>query len=91
MMTKFQLLLRLIRDPRVKPFHKLIPVLSLVYLVLPDLLPGPFDDAIVIALLVEVFLTLIPRDILEDNRKKVHQDIQTRKEEEIIEGEFWEE
>lgn len=91
MMKKFQLLMRLIRDPRVKPFHKLIPILSLIYLVLPDLLPGPFDDAVVIALLVEVFLTLIPQDIVEDNREKVEHEIQERKEEDIIEGEYWEE
>jgi uncharacterized membrane protein YkvA (DUF1232 family) len=91
MMKKFQLLLRLIRDPRVKPFHKLIPILSLVYLLLPDLLPGPFDDAVVIALLVEIFLTLIPQDIVEDNRERVDQEIQQKREQDIIEGEFWEE
>jgi len=91
MMKRFQLLLRLIRDPRVGPLLKLIPLFSLVYLLLPDLIPGPLDDAVVIALLVEIFLTFIPQEILEDNRQKVEKEFKARQEEDVIEGEFWEE
>lgn len=90
MLKKIRLLLRLLRDERVGPLLKLIPLLSLVYLILPDLIPGPIDDAVLIALLAEIFLTFVPKEVLEDNRRQIEQDSSRQKKEDIIDGEFWE-
>jgi len=81
-MKQIQLIFRLLKDDRVHPLLKLFPFLSLLYLVFPDLVPGPFDDAVVIALFVQFFLALIPDHIIKEHK-------QAR--DEIIEGEFWEE
>ncbi len=83
MVKQIQLIIRLLRDPRVHPLLKLLPFLSLLYLVFPDLVPGPFDDAVVIALFLQFFLTLVPDDLIQD--LKTRQDDEA----EIIEGEFW--
>lgn len=83
MIKQIQLIIRLLRDPRVHPLLKLLPFLSLLYLVFPDLVPGPFDDAVVIALFLQFFLTLVPDDLIQD-LKTLQDD-----EGEIIEGEFW--
>ncbi len=80
------------RDKRVHPLIKVLPFLSLIYLVYPDLVPGPFDDAVVITLFLQFFLTLVPDDLIEEH--KFDQEIEERKttdEDNIIEGEFWEE
>lgn len=80
------------RDKRVHPLIKVLPFLSLIYLIYPDLVPGPFDDAVVITLFLQFFLTLVPDDLIEEH--KFDQEIEERKttdEDNIIEGEFWEE
>ncbi|MGB2964714.1 MAG: hypothetical protein WBB69_12090 [Anaerolineales bacterium] len=93
MVKQLQLIFRLLRDKRVHPLIKLLPFLSLVYLIYPDLVPGPFDDAVVITLFLQFFLSLVPDDIVEE--LKFEQEVQERKsvddEDSIIEGEFWEE
>ncbi len=85
MIKQLQLIIRLLRDRRVHPLLKVLPFLSLLYLVFPDLVPGPLDDAVVIALFLQFFLALVPNDLLEE-----HHSLKTT-EEEVIEGEFWEE
>lgn len=85
MIKQLQLIIRLLRDRRVHPLLKVLPFLSLLYLVFPDLVPGPLDDAVVIALFLQFFLALVPNDLIEE-----HHSLQTT-EEEVIEGEFWDE
>ena len=83
MIKQLQLFIRLMKDNRVSPLLKLLPVLSLGYLILfPDLLPGPIDDAGIIALLMGIFMAFVPQDIVEEYKK-----IQ-KAEDEIIEGDF---
>ena len=92
MVKQLQLIFRLMRDKRVHPLIKFLPFLSLIYLIYPDLVPGPFDDAVVITLFLQFFLTLVPDDLIEEH--KFDQEIEERKttdEDNIIEGEFWEE
>ncbi len=81
-MKQIQLIFRLLKDDRVHPLLKLFPFLSLLYLVFPDLVPGPLDDAVVIALFVQFFLALIPDDIIQEHKSG---------QDKIIEGEYWEE
>ena len=92
MVKQLQLIFRLMRDKRVHPLIKLLPFLSLIYLVYPDLVPGPFDDAVVITLFLQFFLTLVPDDLIEEHKFEQEIEVQrTTDEDNIIEGEFWEE
>ena len=93
MIKQLQLIIRLLKDKRVHPLIKVLPFLSLFYLVYPDLIPGPFDDAVVIGLFLQFFLGLVPDELIDEHR--IDQELkeqQTRDEEDaVIEGEFWEE
>ena len=92
MTKKLQLIFRLMRDKRVHPLVKVLPFLSLIYLVYPDLVPGPFDDAVVITLFLQFFLTLIPDELIDEHQFELElQEKNTNDRENIIEGEFWEE
>ena len=80
------------RDKRVHPLVKVLPFLSLIYLVYPDLVPGPFDDAVVITLFLQFFLTLVPDEIIEEHKFELElQEKNANDGDNIIEGEFWEE
>jgi len=84
--------MRLMKDNRVHPLVKLLPFLSLLYLIYPDLIPGPFDDAVVIPLFLQFFLSLVPDDLVDELRLDQElQDAEVSEEDTIIEGEFWEE
>jgi hypothetical protein len=92
MAKQLQLIFQLMRDNRVHPLVKLLPFLSLLYLVYPDLVPGPFDDAVVITLFLQFFLALVPDELIDEH--KFEQELQeknTNEKDDIIEGEFWEE
>jgi len=80
------------KDKRVHPLVKVLPFLSLLYLVYPDLVPGPFDDAVVITLFLQFFLTLVPDEIIDEHKFELElQEKNTNDSDNIIEGEFWEE
>lgn len=92
MIKQLQLIMRLMKDKRVHPLVKVLPFLSLLYLIYPDLVPGPFDDAVVIALFLQFFLSLVPDELIDEIR--LDQELQGNRssdEDSIIEGEFWEE
>ncbi len=93
MVKQLQLIMRLMRDTRVHPLIKVLPFLSLIYLVYPDLVPGPFDDAVVITLFLQFFLSLVPDDLVDELRldQELHDAEVSSEEDTIIEGEFWEE
>ncbi len=75
----FKLILRLIRDRRVNPLLKLLPIGSLVYLVVPDLAPTPIDDAAVIWLGSVLFVELCPADVVQEHRDALRS---------VVDGEF---
>lgn len=65
---KIRLTIRLMTDQRVAFYLKLIPVIALVYLVVPfDLLIGPIDDAVLIMGAVQMFVSLCPQDVVEEH------------------------
>jgi uncharacterized membrane protein YkvA (DUF1232 family) len=99
---QIKLILRLMADRRVNPFLKLLPIGALVYLVIPDLVIGPIDDALVISLGTYLFVELCPPAIVQEHRQKLEHELQGKtsdlpndgdalKDEEIIDAEFWEE
>lgn len=95
-----KLVLRLMGDRRVSPLVKLIPVGTLAYLVIPDLIIGPFDDAAIIGLGLYIFVELCPQDVVEEHRAALAGTIpgqwrdsqqvedQSREGEEVIDAEF---
>jgi len=98
--ARIKLILRLLADNRINPLLKLLPIASLVYLILPDLAPGPIDDAMVIWLGAYLFVELCPQEIVEEHLRAIHRFINGQnqesgtpeiKEEDITDAEFWEE
>ena len=100
--NRIKLIVRLISDPRVSPLLKLIPVGALIYLIFPDLAPGPIDDAAVIWLGSYLFVELCPPDVVAEHMTMIQGTIPgevrdappsapIEKDVEIIEGEFREE
>lgn len=65
--SRIRLILRLMADRRVSIFLKIIPVFSLVYLLNPLDIPGPFDDATVIALSLYLFTELCPPELVQEH------------------------
>jgi len=98
--NRIKLIFRLMGDPRVSPLLKVIPVASLVYLVFPDLAPGPIDDAAVIWLSTYLFVELCPPDVVQEHMQAIEKVIPGMahdaanpgddeiKEEDIMEGEI---
>jgi hypothetical protein len=98
--NRIKLILRLIGDPRVSLLLKMIPVTSLVYLIFPDIAPGPIDDAAIIWLSTYLFVELCPPEVVQEHldaiEKIVHATSQTLgdtpeqefSEEDILEGEI---
>jgi hypothetical protein len=64
---RIKLILRLMADGRVNPLLKLLPVGSLVYLIMPDIAPGPIDDAAVIWLATYLFVELCPPEVVQEH------------------------
>lgn len=64
---RMKLILRLMADRRVNPLLKLLPVGSVLYMLIPDLLPGPVDDAVVISMGFYLFPELCPPDIVDEH------------------------
>ena len=64
---RIRLILRLLRDPRVNPLLKLLPIGALFYLVIPEFLIGPFDDAFLLWLGSTLFVELCPEAIVNEH------------------------
>jgi hypothetical protein len=64
---RIKLILRLLGDSRVSPLLKLIPIGSVAYFVIPDIAPGPIDDAAVIWLATYLFVELCPPDVVQEH------------------------
>lgn len=69
--ARLKLVWRLFVDRRVNPLLKLLPLGSLVYLLVPDIAPGPVDDAAIIWLGAYLFVELCPPDIVQEHMKSI--------------------
>jgi hypothetical protein len=63
--------MKLMGDRRVNFFLKIIPIASVIYLIFPDIAPGPIDDALIIWLGSSLFVELCPDDVVDDHMKKL--------------------
>lgn len=93
---RIKLILRLMADERVSPWLKLLPVGSLLYLIIPDLAPGPLDDAAIIWLGAYLFVDLCPPEVVQEHMQALKSgipgsDTESINEVDIVEAEFWEE
>jgi uncharacterized membrane protein YkvA (DUF1232 family) len=92
MIKSLQLIISLMKDQRVHPLIKILPFFSLLYLLYPDFIPGPLDDAVVVALFLKIFLALVPDEYIDEHRfNRDFQQPKSSPKDSIIEGEFWEE
>jgi hypothetical protein len=96
---EIRLVMRLMADRRVNPLLKLLPIGTLLYFFIPDLIIGPIDDALIIGIGTYLFIELCPPQIVEEHRLAIKNivngkisDIETDEipiyEDQIIEGEF---
>ena len=90
---RFKLIFRLMGDNRVSPLIKLLPIGSLVYFLIPDLILGPIDDAVVIWLGTYAFVELCPPDVVKEHQAASNGIVPGEwqdpiQEEEIIDAEF---
>jgi hypothetical protein len=93
---RVKLIVRLMADPRVSPFLKILPVASLVYLLFPDLVPGPLDDAVIIWLGSYLFVELCPPQVVQEHMAALQQVVpgewrEAQSDGDVIDGEYWEE
>jgi uncharacterized membrane protein YkvA (DUF1232 family) len=80
LVIRIKLILRLIGDPRVNFFVKLLPIAAAIYVISPvDLLPGAvfpvigaLDDAAVIWLGTTLFVSLCPDEIVQEHTNALH-------------------
>lgn len=91
--NQLKLIVRLMADRRVNPLVKLLPIGTLAYLISPDLLPGPFDDAMIIWLGTAAFIELCPPEVVKEHLDNIKHTIpgewQDKKDEgEVIDTEF---
>jgi uncharacterized membrane protein YkvA (DUF1232 family) len=92
---RVKLILRLIRDRRVSPWLKIIPVAGLVYLISPlDLIPdiafpviGELDDAAVLWLTNYLFIELCPPEIVNEHVKALGANVRRDEEDDVIDAE----
>jgi predicted SnoaL-like aldol condensation-catalyzing enzyme len=96
--TQIKLIVRLLADRRVNPLVKLLPIGSLVYLVVPDIMVGPLDDAAIIWLGTYLFVELCPPEVVKEHKDALNRtatgeipDPLQDTDAEIVDAEFWEE
>ncbi len=89
------LIFRLMRDPRVNPLLKALPIAALIYLITPiDFLPiNPLDDGLVLWLGGSLFITLCPQDIVQEHKREIQNPFSSpkkgdEKSKEVIDGQY---
>ena len=89
--NQVKLIIRLMADRRGNPLLKLLPIGTLAYLISPDFIPGPIDDAMVIWLGTAAFIELCPPDVVKEHLDNIKRTIPSEwrdKEDDVIDTEF---
>ena len=91
--VKAKLVIRLMKDRRINPLLKLLPFAGVLYLVFPDFLIGPIDDAAILFAGSYLFLEVCPQNIVQEHKQALlaerELDIKKANEkDDIIDGEF---
>jgi hypothetical protein len=69
--TRIKLIARLMADRRVNPLVKLLPVGALAYWLIPDIAPGPIDDALLLWLGTYLFVELCPTAVVQEHLREL--------------------
>ena len=89
---RIKLIMRLMADKRVFPLLKLLPVGTLLYLVIPDTVIGPLDDAAVVGLGMSLFVELCPEYVVAEHMRALRPptppDPPMYHGEDVLEGDF---
>lgn len=94
LVLRLKLIVRLMGDRRVSPFLKLLPVVSLLYLVYPldliSVIPGvsALDDMAIVSLGAYLFLEFCPPEVVQEHMKKLTSNTDIiQGQDEVVEGE----
>lgn len=68
---RIKLIVRLMGDRRVSPLVKLLPVGALAYWLIPDIAPGPIDDALLMWLGSYLFVELCPPAVVQEHLREL--------------------
>ncbi len=86
---KIRLTINLLKDKRVSPWIKLIPALCLVYLIVPlDFLFGPVDDAVVLYMGMDWFISACPADLVQEHTEQIKAKSEKKEPDQIVDAEF---
>ncbi|MCL4505887.1 MAG: DUF1232 domain-containing protein [Chloroflexi bacterium] len=93
--NRLRLVVRLLRDPRVPLYLKLVPFASLLYVVLPidvvpDVIPllGQLDDVGIVVLAVEAFIMMSPQHVVQEHLADIEASAQNAADGTVIDGEW---
>ena len=91
--VKTKLVIRLMKDRRINPLLKLLPFAGFLYLVFPDFLIGPIDDAAILFAGSYLFLEVCPQNIVQEHLQALlaERELDIKKvneKDDIIDGEF---
>jgi hypothetical protein len=87
---RIKLIIRLIADPRVSMFLKVIPIGTVIYWIMPDLLPGPIDDAMLMFLGGYLFVELCPPQVVEEHLNALSKQKGKTIPDDVVDAEFHE-
>ena len=89
LMVKIRLTIKLVQDNRIDILVRAIPILCLIYLIVPiDLAIGPIDDALILYFGMDFFISLCPREIVDEYLLQIRQSEKPKQTEDIINAEF---
>ncbi len=88
-----KLIVRLMSDSRVNPLLKVLPVVSVIYWLMPDPIFGPIDDAGLMFLGGYLFVELCPRAVVNEHLKELRgetsdDDVSEQEQEDVVDAEF---
>lgn len=69
--VNIKLVLKLLVDSRVPIWLKFLPIGSLLYVLIPDIILGPIDDAAILGLGMYLFIELCPEAIVQEHLEKL--------------------
>jgi len=85
LILKVRLTIKLVQDDRIDLLVRAIPILCLVYLIVPiDLLIGPIDDALILYFGMDFFISLCPKEIVDFYLAEIQGGKSASQQEEII-------
>jgi hypothetical protein len=71
LVLRVKLILRLMADPRISPWLKVLPLGSALYFLVPDILPGPIDDVAIVWLGTYLFIEMCPQEIVQEHLEMI--------------------